>query len=443
MRKKQNSFLVTTILLTTSILLTTPIYAQPNVKVGIGVRLELDSTQGYKTPRIVALVPNGSAQEAGLQEGDIIMKVNDVNTRNLVLQDVVNMIVGKEGTEVKLLIERKGSTHNYNIVRGKYKFSDSYYKPAVQDNAFCTALSKLMNDAAYNFVNTIDTLHPVDKNGYYISKVKIPGVESVGMDKSWGVSGQISIGDFKEAYEVSIAGTKIIENIKTCYPGYYYEPFVDKDGTVSVNIGAVDAKGYESPTLLLYSVYDKTKQMFNLRLGISSGKADKFFTIPTVAGTNNFATSLKTIYKDISNNFENVKGARHEIKGDLFRPASAWYELNTVPEGAISCSISEGSMGSGAACNCRFYSGSNLKEAADFYKNMIDKTRNAVGSEFVYSFDQSKWDTNIPANAKSALTFGIKKKHTFESDLQRIVLVFLKNNDNTFAVDMLFYNFGF
>ncbi len=96
-------------------------FAQLKENVGIGVRLQLDSSRGYKIPVIAALIPDGSAENGGLKAGDLILKVNDQNTKNIPLVDVVAMITGEEGTSVKLNIERKAAVSNYNITRGKYK----------------------------------------------------------------------------------------------------------------------------------------------------------------------------------------------------------------------------------------------------------------------------------------------------------------------------------
>ena len=444
MGKTRYSFLEAAMLFAALCFLPATLVAQLNEKVGIGVRLQLDSTRGYKITEVLAIVPDGPAQAAGLQEGDFILKVNEQSTRDVVLQDVVNMIVGKEGTIVKLVVERKGSTRNYTITRGKYKYGAAYYSPADKDNEFCKALSRLMNDAAYNFANTMDTIHPVDGNGNYVSKVKVPGVESVGMENSWGISCLIGIGAYATTNEVSAAGAKIIEQIKTCFPDYYYDPVVEKNGSVSVSIGNLYANGYESPILQLYTVLEKSNQKQNLILRINGGKATRYYKITTEAENNSMATALKTIYNDIPNNFRNVKGTRHEIEGGLFNSGSTWYEINPVPDGARSCSLAEGDMSLGASnCRCGFHLGTNADEAIASFKNIYEKTRDALGSDFVYSFDYSRWDLNIPKNAKSVIIFGAKKKRIFESDIPQIVLLFLTNEDKSYSVNMLFYKFGF
>jgi hypothetical protein len=419
-------------------------FAQLKENVGIGVRLQLDSTKGYEIPMITNLIPGGSAQQAGLLAGDYIIKVNDKATKNIALKDVVSMITGEEGTNVKLNIERKGSLTNYTIRRGKYKYAASFYQSAVKDNNFCTALTKLMNDAGYNFVNTMDTISAEDKNGNYTSKVKVPGTESTGMAVSIGTSCEIDLGSFSNRSEVNVVGTKFIEQLKICFPEYYYDIQVDKNGTATVNVGQAFSNGYESPILQLFSFYDKNQQKEKLQLRINGGKATRYYSIKTKAENTPFANSLRTIYDDISNDFRNVKGKKHENEGGLFSSGSSWYEISPVPDGARSCSVTEGGMSLGAKnCSCGFFQGSSREDAVNTFNTVFEKMAAALGSEFVYSSDKSDWDMNISKNAETAITFGIKKKQGYESKLPVIVLLFEKYENNSYGVRMLFYQFGF
>lgn len=426
------------------LLVATTAFTQLKENVGIGVRLQLDSSLGYKIPIILSPVPGGAAEQAGLQTGDIILKVNDKTTKNIVLADVVAMITGEAGTSVKLSIERKRVIKNYNIMRGKYKYATSFYESAVKDNNFCTALTKLMNDAGYRFVNTKDTISAKDKNGNYVSKVKVPGAESTGIKVSIGVYCEIDLESFSNKEEVNSVGTKLIEQVKVCFPDYYYEPQVDKNGTVSVNIGRMFSSGYESPILQLFTFYDKTQQKHKLQLRIDGDKSTLYYNINAKAENTIFANSLRTIYNDVLNDFRNVKGTKHETEGGLFSSGSAWYEISPVPDGAKSCSVADGGLRLGAKnCSCGFYQGSSRQDAVKTFNTLFQKVSASLGSEFVYSSDKSDWDLNITKNAETAITFGIKKNKGYESKLPLIVLLFEKYENNNYGVRMLFYQLGF
>ena len=85
---------------------------------GIGVVL------GQRNKEFVVVSPmEGSpGAKAGIEAGDKILKVNDVDTKGRTLEDVVSTIRGKKGTSVKLLLEHKnGQQFTADIVRDDIK----------------------------------------------------------------------------------------------------------------------------------------------------------------------------------------------------------------------------------------------------------------------------------------------------------------------------------
>lgn len=85
---------------------------------GIGVVL------GQRNKEFVVVSPmEGSpGAKAGIEAGDKILKVNDVDTKGRSLEDVVSTIRGKKGTNVKLLLEHKnGEQFTSDIVRDDIK----------------------------------------------------------------------------------------------------------------------------------------------------------------------------------------------------------------------------------------------------------------------------------------------------------------------------------
>ena len=85
---------------------------------GIGVVL------GQRNKEFVVVSPmEGSpGAKAGIEAGDKILKVNDVDTKGRSLEDVVSTIRGKKGTCVKLLLEHKnGQQFTADIVRDDIK----------------------------------------------------------------------------------------------------------------------------------------------------------------------------------------------------------------------------------------------------------------------------------------------------------------------------------
>lgn len=73
---------------------------------GIGAYVRYDSEMGFA--RLGEIFAGSPAEESGLSEGDLIIKVDDTYTKDMALDEVVSMIKGEEGTTVVLTIMREG-----------------------------------------------------------------------------------------------------------------------------------------------------------------------------------------------------------------------------------------------------------------------------------------------------------------------------------------------
>jgi C-terminal processing protease CtpA/Prc len=71
--------------------------------VGVGVQIEMDPDQRVK---VVTPLEGTPAHRAGLHPGDIITKVDGKSIFGLSLDQVVDLITGREGTKVMLSVER-------------------------------------------------------------------------------------------------------------------------------------------------------------------------------------------------------------------------------------------------------------------------------------------------------------------------------------------------
>ena len=75
---------------------------------GIGASVSIDADTNYA--KIVKVLPNTPAEEAGLKDGDIIVEVEGESTAGQDLQTVVTRIKGEENTNVTIKIYREGET---------------------------------------------------------------------------------------------------------------------------------------------------------------------------------------------------------------------------------------------------------------------------------------------------------------------------------------------
>jgi carboxyl-terminal processing protease len=69
---------------------------------------EISNIKHYRV-EIVEPLPNSPAMKAGLKPHDLILKVDDMATDGLLVNDVASKIRGKEGTQVTLTLMRKGA----------------------------------------------------------------------------------------------------------------------------------------------------------------------------------------------------------------------------------------------------------------------------------------------------------------------------------------------
>jgi CubicO group peptidase (beta-lactamase class C family) len=92
--------------------------------VGIGAELKLEPSN--HALRIMKIIPNSPAAQAGLPAGLIIQKVDEISTASKSLVECVNLIRGKAGTKVRLeLVDSDGSkTNTMEITRGKVQLAN-------------------------------------------------------------------------------------------------------------------------------------------------------------------------------------------------------------------------------------------------------------------------------------------------------------------------------
>ena len=127
---------------------------------GIGIYM----MQNTKENNIVILYPiEGSpAEKAGLKTGDIIKKVDDTKFTGEDFEKVSTYIKGKEGTKVKIEVERKGERLTFEVERKKI---DLYpiKSEVLQNNIGYIKISSFDDDCAKEFKQTYNELNKSNK----------------------------------------------------------------------------------------------------------------------------------------------------------------------------------------------------------------------------------------------------------------------------------------
>jgi len=91
---------------------------------GLGLKVTKENPDDYIM--IVSVLEGSSADEKGLEEGDIILEIDYKNTRKMKLEEFVKLAKGNVGTSVKLKVRKKhtGSVKKIRVERKEISFID-------------------------------------------------------------------------------------------------------------------------------------------------------------------------------------------------------------------------------------------------------------------------------------------------------------------------------
>lgn len=73
---------------------------------GVGIAIQVDDTSKYLY--VSDVIPDGPAEKAGIQSGDVIVSVDGKSTKGLTTEQDAKMLRGKEGTFTQITIRREG-----------------------------------------------------------------------------------------------------------------------------------------------------------------------------------------------------------------------------------------------------------------------------------------------------------------------------------------------
>jgi len=85
----------------------------------VGIGAQVNVQEGWLT--IVSPLEDSPAFRAGLMAEDRVLEIDGKTTKDIRVDECVKMLVGEPGTDVKLLVERKGERIEYSITRDRIK----------------------------------------------------------------------------------------------------------------------------------------------------------------------------------------------------------------------------------------------------------------------------------------------------------------------------------
>ncbi len=100
---------------------------------GIGIKVKKDSASEYIY--VYEVIENTTAQSAGLQNGDLIVKIEDTDVAQAGYDNAVKMLEGEAGTKLKITVRRNGEDSEYEIPRKKFEYTGITYK-MIDDNGY-------------------------------------------------------------------------------------------------------------------------------------------------------------------------------------------------------------------------------------------------------------------------------------------------------------------
>lgn len=124
---------------------------------------------------IIAPLKNSPAQKAGLKSGDMVLKINDVVTTDLSVNEAITRIRGKKGTNVVLDIYREGAkdTQKITVVR------DTIVVPTTESETisgvFVIHVYNFGNNVTADFVKDLDNFQKSGLNYLVIDLRGNPG----------------------------------------------------------------------------------------------------------------------------------------------------------------------------------------------------------------------------------------------------------------------------
>ena len=90
-----------------------------NAYVGIGITIA--ETEDGSAVEVLKVEPNGPAEEAGVQVGDLIVGVEGCDLAEMTITEMRNLVRGKEGTFVVLTMNRAGEVFDLSVERRTVK----------------------------------------------------------------------------------------------------------------------------------------------------------------------------------------------------------------------------------------------------------------------------------------------------------------------------------
>ncbi len=139
---------------------------------GVGLMVTVDEKDNLIT--VVRAFKDSPAAKAGIQQGDKIIKVEDVEVDGSQLEKAVSMMKGEPGTKVNITILRDGQTLNFTLERAVIEIPDMEYRMLDGQIGYIW-LYQFDENSPKNFKNAIEELKGQGRKGLILDLRGNPG----------------------------------------------------------------------------------------------------------------------------------------------------------------------------------------------------------------------------------------------------------------------------
>lgn len=144
----------------------------------IGVGIQLSQNEKTKKLEVIAPIEDTSASKAGILSKDIIIKIDGKSTAGMDVNQAVQLIRGKEGTSVKLTVQRDSrQTLEFNLLRQQIEIHpvEAKYRPNELNGIGYIRLKQFSANAATEMRTAIGKLESQGAKGYILDLRSNPG----------------------------------------------------------------------------------------------------------------------------------------------------------------------------------------------------------------------------------------------------------------------------
>lgn len=127
-----------------------------NAYVGVGITIQASETEGEGF-FIIEVNAGGSAEDAGLMVGDLLIEVEGQNVREMTTTEVRDLVRGKEGTFVSMRILRKGDAMTFSVERRQVQTPVASYE-MLENNVGLVTILNFDSRCADETIAAIETL---------------------------------------------------------------------------------------------------------------------------------------------------------------------------------------------------------------------------------------------------------------------------------------------